>query len=131
MEGAEEVLATVHSIGKGGHGCPDSRKNLCGGGPGGSAVWVRYMDDDTAHFEDGFHHRMSHRPTGRNYRRGRDGRWVYPSMAEAMEEAVLQEVETYVSLHQNTFTQFIITRPIMDLCLAAEMRRGSRVATWW
>ena len=44
----------------------------------------------------------------------------------------LQEVETYVSHHQNTVAQFIATRPIMDLCLVAERRPGSRVTKrWW
>ena len=37
-----------------------------------------------------------------------------------MAEAGMQEVETYISRHQNTVTQFIATRPIMDLCLVAE-----------
>ena len=40
-------------------------------------------------------------------------------MADAMAEARLQEVDNYVSCHQNTVTQFIAARPIMDLCLAA------------
>ena len=49
-----------------------------------------------------------------------------------MAEARLQEVKTYVSCRQNTFTQFIATRPIMDLCLAVKRRPGPRVAMrWW
>ena len=44
-----------------------------------------------------------------------------------MEEAGLQEVETYVSRRQNTVVQFIATRLIMELYLAAERRTGSRV----
>ena len=49
-----------------------------------------------------------------------------------MVEAGLQEVETYVSRCQNIVAQCIATRPIMDLCLAAERRPGSRVANrWW
>ena len=44
-----------------------------------------------------------------------------------MADVGLQEVETYVSLHQNTVTKFITIRHIMDLCLAAEQRPGSRV----
>ena len=37
-----------------------------------------------------------------------------------MAEAGLQEVDTYVSHHQNTFSQYIATSPIMDLCLVVE-----------
>ena len=36
-----------------------------------------------------------------------------------MAEAVFQEVDIYVSLHQNTAAQFIENRPIMDLYLEA------------
>ena len=48
MEGATEAGATVQGIGKGGRGCPDVGKNLCGGGPG--VYYVRVVDvvDDTA-----------------------------------------------------------------------------------
>ena len=38
-----------------------------------------------------------------------------------MVEAVLQELETYSSRHQNTVSHFIATRPIMDLCLKNNM----------
>ena len=48
-----------------------------------------------------------------------------------MTEAGLQEVETFVSLRQNTVTQFIATRPVVDLCLAAKRRPGPRVSNWW
>ena len=48
-----------------------------------------------------------------------------------MEEAGLQEVEIYVSLRQNTVAQFIDTRPIMDLCLAADRRLWSRLTKYW
>ena len=45
-----------------------------------------------------------------------------------MEEAGIHEVDTYVSCHQNTVTQFNVTRPIMDLCLASECRPGPRLS---
>ena len=49
-----------------------------------------------------------------------------------MTEAGLQESDTYVSRHQNTVAQYIATRPIMDLCLAAKRRPGTRVEIrWW
>ena len=48
-----------------------------------------------------------------------------------MAEMVLQEVETFVLCHQNTVTQFIVTRPIMDLCMAVEGRTWTRVSKWW
>ena len=39
-------------------------------------------------------------------------------MPEGVEEAGLQEVDTYLSLRKSTVAQFIATIPIMDLCLA-------------
>ena len=55
-----------------------------------------------------------------------------PTLEDAIAEAGFQEVDTYISRRQNTVTQFIVTRPIMDLCLVAERRPGSRVTKrWW
>ena len=48
-----------------------------------------------------------------------------------MAEAGLQEVETYVSRSHNTVVQYIATRTIVDLCLAANRMPGPRVAMWW
>ena len=49
-----------------------------------------------------------------------------------MAETGLQELETYLSLSHNTVVQFIATRPIIDLFLAAERRLWSRMAKrWW
>ena len=49
-----------------------------------------------------------------------------------MLEASLQDLETYVSCHQNTVAQYIATRPIMDLCLAEKWKTGKRVEMrWW
>ena len=48
-----------------------------------------------------------------------------------MTEVGLQDVETYVYRHHNTVTQFIATRPIMDLCMVAERRLGPMVSERW
>ena len=45
-----------------------------------------------------------------------------------MAEAGLQEVDTYAYHRQITAAQFIATRPIMDLYLAAEQRPGPRIS---
>ena len=78
-----------------------------------------------------FHHRVAHRLTGRKPKRGRGGGWIYPPLDDAMAEAGLQEVETYVSRCHNTVAQYILTRPIIDLYLAAKRRMGPRVARRW
>ena len=49
-----------------------------------------------------------------------------------MEEVGLHEVETYVSFLQNKVSQYTVTRTIMDLCLLAVIRPGTRVSKrWW
>ena len=74
-----------------------------------------------------FHHRVARILTVRQLRRVIDGRWGFPLLAEAMEESVLQEVETYVSSRQNIVAQFITTSPIISLCLVVERCPGSLV----
>ena len=76
----------------------------------------------------GFHHRVTRRLTGRKPQRGRDRVWIYSLLEDAMKEAGLKEVEIYLSLFQNTTAQFIATRPIMDLCMAAEWIMGPRIS---
>ena len=57
---------------------------------------------------------------------------VSPPIEDAMMEVGLQESETYASYHQNTVVQYIVTRPIMDICLTAKRRPGTRVEMrWW
>ena len=75
-----------------------------------------------------FHHRVAYSLTGWKPRRGRYRVWVYPPLKDAILEAGLQEVEAYVYCCQNKVTQFIVARPIMELCLVAERMPGSRVA---
>ena len=41
-----------------------------------------------------------------------------------MAEAGFQEVDTYAYRRHNTMAQYIVTMPIMDLCLAAKRRPG-------
>ena len=80
----------------------------------------------------GFHHRVVWRLTGWMPQRNFDGTWTYLPLGEEMAEVGVQEVETYATHRQNTVTQFIVTRPIMDLCLAAARRPGAQVSKrWW
>ena len=80
----------------------------------------------------GFRHRVARRLLRRQPQRGLDGTWEYPPLEEAMAEAGMQYVETYVSHCHNTVAQYIATRLIMDLFLLAERRLGTRLSKrWW
>ena len=49
-----------------------------------------------------------------------------------MKSVGMEEVETYVLCCPNTVTQYIATRPILELCMAEERRPGARVSMrWW
>ena len=67
-----------------------------------------------------FYHRVAHRLNGRPPQKGQDEGSFYPTMEDAMVEEWLQEVENYVSRLQNIVEQYIGTKPIMNLCLAAK-----------
>ena len=78
-----------------------------------------------------FHHRLAFRLTGRQPQIWRDVVWIYPLTENEMIEAGIQEMETYVSFRQNTVTQFIADRPIMDLCLVTEQRTRPMISNQW
>ena len=82
-----------------------------------SEIW--FMTPHIVRVLGGFYHRVVCRLTGSQPWRGRDEVWLYRPLEDAMVEAELQEVDTYVSRHQNTVAQNIATKPIMNLCLAA------------
>ena len=79
-----------------------------------------------------FIHGATRRLTGRQPRKGRDGKWYYPSLEGAMKEAGLTNVRTSINRRQNTVAQYIATRPLLDICEGATKRKGERVTLrWW
>ena len=74
----------------------------------------------------GSHHRVAQRLKVRQPWIVQDVVWVYPPLEDMMAEAVLHELDTYVSLSQNTVAQFIVTRSNMEQCMEVEHRKGSR-----
>ena len=77
----------------------------------GAETWVltRKMESDL----DAFQGRVARRLTGRQPRRGRDGRWFYPSLEGAMKESGIVRIRTSILRRQNTVAQFIVARPIL------------------
>ena len=72
-----------------------------------------------------FLHGAARRLTGIQPRIGRDGEWHYPSLEGAMEEAELTDIRTSIQRRQNTVTQYIATRPLLDLCVGVRAREGA------
>ena len=63
-----------------------------------------------------FQNRVALRLTRRELRRRGEGIWEYPPLAAAMEEAGFEEIGVYITRRQNTVSQYIAARLIMDLC---------------
>ena len=79
-----------------------------------------------------FIHGAARRITGRQPRRGWDGKWFYPSLEGAMKEAGFTDVRTSINIRHNTVAQYIATRPLLDLCKGTTKIGGARVAMrWW
>ena len=79
-----------------------------------------------------FIHGAARRLTGRQPRRGWDGKWFYPSLEGAMKESGITDVRTSINRRQNTVAQYITTGPLLDLCKGAIQREGARVTLrWW
>ena len=80
----------------------------------------------------GFLHGAARRLTGRQARRGHNGKWHYPSLVGEMKETGLTDVGKSIANRQNTVAQYIATRPLLDLCEEARAREGTRVPLrWW
>ena len=62
----------------------------------------------------------------------RYGTWMYPPIGSDLATVGMDEIGVYISLRQKTVAQYIATRPIMDLCLAAERKPGLQLSRkWW
>ena len=79
-----------------------------------------------------FHHRVVRRLLVNFPRQQADGTWEYPPLGDAMREAGIEEIKTYIYRRNNAVLQYIATHPILELCLEEEGRSGSRVPNqWW
>ena len=96
----------------------------------GAEMWVPTPRIERA--LESFMHGAARSIMGRQPRRGWDGKWFYPSLREAMREAGFEEIRKVTTRRQKTVTQYIVTRPIMDLCERSTQRAGVRVSwRWW
>ena len=96
----------------------------------GVETWVLTKKMESA--LDTFQGRVASRLTGQQNRRGRDGKWFYPSLMGALKEAVVMRIRTSILRRHNTVAQFIATRPILGMCEVTERRQGTRLPRrWW
>ena len=73
-----------------------------------------------------FMHGAAMRITGRQPRRGWDRKWFYPSLEGAMKAAGFKDIRTSINTRQNMVTQYITTRPLLDLCKGTNQIGGGK-----
>ena len=95
----------------------------------GAETWVVSLMMERA--LSAFIHGAARWITVRQPRKGRDGKWYYPSLEGATKEAGLTDVPTSINRRQNTVAQYIATRQLLDLCKGAKQREGARVTIRW
>ena len=78
-----------------------------------------------------FQHRVAQRITRMQPIQRGEGRWEYPWLAAAMEEAGFEEIGVYITRRQNKFAQYIATRMILDLYERSVWRPGDWVSWRW
>ena len=80
---------------------------------------------------EGFHLRAARRMAGMMPRKSPNDEWTYPKTEEVLEAAGLHTVQAYIEIRRNTILKFVAQRPIMELCLEAERKRGTGPRQYW
>jgi hypothetical protein len=53
-----------------------------------------------------------------------DGTWSYPCLMDVLKKACLETIAHYMDVRQQTVVNFIVNRPIWELCAGAVRKRG-------
>ena len=79
-----------------------------------------------------FQHRFARRIMGIHPRRQEEWGWEYPQLVAVLEEAGFEEIGVYILKRQNMVAQYIVKRPILDLCERLVRRPGVWIYWgWW
>jgi hypothetical protein len=80
---------------------------------------------------EGFHIRAAWQMSGMRPERKAKGSWSYPRSKDVLEAASLQTISHYMDMRRQTVANFIVNRPIWELCVGAVRRRGSPIRPFW
>ena len=95
----------------------------------GSETWVLTPRLDKS--LEVFNHWAVRRMVGMGPKRQWGGTWVYTPIGVVLTMVGLEKIRMYIARRHNMVTQYIVTHPIMDLCLAAERKPGMRLSRRW
>jgi hypothetical protein len=80
---------------------------------------------------EGFHIHAAWRMSGMRPEKKPDGSWSYPRSKDVLEAAGLQTIAHYMDVRRQTVANFIVSRPIWELCAGAVRRRGLLIQPFW
>ena len=73
---------------------------------------------------EGFHICAVWRMSGKRPEQNVDGSWMYPRSEEVLEAVGMKSIAHYVDVQRQTVANFIVNRPIHELCMGAVRKRG-------
>ena len=126
--------SVVQDIGPVGDGRPDLQYVLQSGHTGNNFVFIRYIGYDLPDGLNpgGFHHSVASQLVGMQLQSYTEGRRYDSLLASEMLVDGLVEVEMYYLHCQNTISQYITNRTILDMCMEAYQLPVNWVAwIWW
>jgi hypothetical protein len=82
---------------------------------------------------EGFHVRVAYKMARKDQpNRGANGVWVYPKMADVLEEYGMATIAMYIQSHHPTIAMYVATRPIFMACMEGKSWQGSMPRQrWW
>ena len=96
----------------------------------GRIIWV--MTDAMIMVIEGFHHRISRSNTGRTERKGDFGEWEWALVGAELETMGIWMLREYTRRRQETNTEYVAGRPILELCTYKYRMEGSiRFLRYW
>ena len=80
---------------------------------------------------EGFHMRAAWRMSGKRPMKRLDGTWRYPNSEQVLREVGLQTISHYIGVRWQHVANFIVNRPIFQLCQEGVRKRGSAACQFW
>ena len=81
---------------------------------------------------EGFHICAAYRMAKKNKpRRGPGHRWVYPKLADVLEECGLTTIAEYIDVLWQTIAEYVAACPILEECVQGKQKRGAIPCRWW
>jgi hypothetical protein len=80
---------------------------------------------------EGFHIHATWQMSGMRPEKKPNGSWLYPRSKDVLEAAGLQTIAHYMDVRRQTVANFIVNRPIWELCVRAVRGRGLPIRPFW